>query len=284
VRTATQILDLLLELARQREDARAVVMNGSRVNPNAPQDIFCDYDVVFYVRQPSLFLHDPSWMARFGERVIVQQNDYADHGKPGHIFLMQFADGVRIDLGFSDLADLAYLSEDSLTLVLLDKDGVIPPLPPPSDTGYHVKPPTRKQYNEVTNEILWCATNVAKGLWRAELAYAHAMLDGIVRDAMLKLLAWYAASRHAWQVDTGKFGKWLPKYLPPDFWLRYTRTYAGPDANETWTALLLLVELASEAGEAAAQALGYAYPHEDHHRTLAYLQRVRAMCQEVQHG
>lgn len=232
MRTAAQILDTLLGFARQREDVRAVVMNGSRVNPNAVQDIFMDYDVVFYVRQPRLFLQDQSWMARFGERVIVQQNDCADHGNLGHI----------------------------------------------------VKPPTRKEFDEVTNEILWCAANVAKGLWRDELAYTHAMLDVVVRDAMLKLLAWYAASRHAWQVNTGKFGKWLPKYLPPDFWLRYTRTYAGPDADETWTALLLLVELAGEAGDAAAQALDYAYPHEDHRRTLAYLNRVRALRQEKSYG
>jgi aminoglycoside 6-adenylyltransferase len=38
MRTEQEVLGPLLTLANQHESIRAVVMNGSRLNPNAPQD------------------------------------------------------------------------------------------------------------------------------------------------------------------------------------------------------------------------------------------------------
>ena len=58
---------------------------------------------------------------------------------------MLFSDGVRIDLSFNGLANLAHLSDDTLALVLLDKDGQIAPLPPPSDNGYLTARPGRQR-------------------------------------------------------------------------------------------------------------------------------------------
>jgi aminoglycoside 6-adenylyltransferase len=46
VRKENQVLHELLQLA-QDERVRAVLLNGSRVNPNVKGDIFCDYDVIF---------------------------------------------------------------------------------------------------------------------------------------------------------------------------------------------------------------------------------------------
>jgi len=50
MRTEREMMDLILGYAASRDDIRAVVMNGSRANPRAPQDPFQDYDIVYYVR------------------------------------------------------------------------------------------------------------------------------------------------------------------------------------------------------------------------------------------
>ena len=209
MRTEEQVYEQILSFARNNEQIRAVTMNGSRVNPNAPKDFFCDFDVVFFVSNPRVFLEDQSWISYFGDLIILQQNDFNNHDLEGFIFLMLFTDGVRIDLAFDHISMLTYLHEDSLTAVLLDKDGRIPALPPPSDRGYLVSRPTQKEFAEAVNEIFWCSNNVAKGIWRDELPYVKCMYDVVIRESILKLLGWYAAMRHDWTIGIGYFGKWL---------------------------------------------------------------------------
>ncbi|MEJ2597319.1 MAG: aminoglycoside 6-adenylyltransferase [Anaerolineales bacterium] len=281
MRTEKQVINQLLSFAGNNDLIRAVVMNGSRVNPKAPKDLFCDYDVACYATNPYHFVENQGWIQYFGELIILQQNDEILHGSETHFFLMLFSDGVRIDLSFAALSDLAYLQEDTLTTVLLDKDGRIGHLPPASDAGYHTPKPSKKEFADAINEVFWCATNVAKGIWRDELPYMKFMYDAIIREELLKILAWYAAAQHDWGINTGKFGRWLEKYLPAEIWDKYVKTYAGADYQETWEALFEACRLTRRVGQELAQILGYAYPLEDDQRTVEYLRKVRALPKEA---
>ena len=99
------MLDLILDTARRDERVRAVIMNGSRVNPNAPRDRFQDFDIIYLVSDVAAVKADPSWIDCFGERMILQlPDDMVDPPpEPGfhYAYLMQFADGNRIDLSCS---------------------------------------------------------------------------------------------------------------------------------------------------------------------------------------
>ena len=277
MRSEQQVIDQVLAFARDHDMVKVVAMNGSRVNPNTPKDLFCDYDICYYVTNPRRFLEDQGWIDDFGKLIILQQNDDFTHGDESFIFLMLFSDGVRIDLSFAALSELAYLAEDTLTVVLLDKDQRIAPLPLPSDSGYFTAKPSRKEFAEAVNEIFWCSNNIAKGIWRDELPYAKAMYDVVVRDPILKMLAWYAAMLHDWKLNTGKFGRRLKYYLPPEIWEAYVKTYAGAGYPETWDALFEALGLVRKVGLELAENLDYAYPLEDDRRVNEYLQRVRAL-------
>ena len=189
MRSETEVLNQVLNFAQNNERVRAVLINGSRVNPNVTKDIFCDYDIAFYVTDPDHFLMDQSWIKHFGDLIILQQNVWSEKGVTCYIFLMLFTDGVRIDLAFDPEEHIDMFLDDSLTLVLLDKDEAIRQLPPPADTTHLTKKPTQKEFDEITNEFWWCSTNVAKGIWRDELSYAKWMYEVIVRDCMIKLLS-----------------------------------------------------------------------------------------------
>ena len=67
------------------------------------------------------------------------------------------------------------------------------------------------------------------------------------------------------------------RYLPPELWEAYLRTYSGPGYPETWEALFAVLSLVRTVGLDLAQFLGCEYPLEDHRRILAYLRRVRAL-------
>jgi aminoglycoside 6-adenylyltransferase len=275
MRSEQQVISQVLSFAGGHEMVRAVAMNGSRVNPNTPKDIFCDYDICYYVTNPRHFLEDQAWIETFGELIILQQNDDFFHGAEGFIFLMLFSDGVRIDLSFAALSELAYIAKDTLTLVLLDKDQRIAPLPPPSEAGYYTHKPSPKEFAEAVNEIFWCSNNIAKGIWRDELPYAKAMYDVVVRDPILKMLAWYAAMLHNWMLNTGYFGRRLKRYLPQEIWESYEKTYTGAGYAETWEALFEALRLVRKVGLELASNLGYEYPLEDDRRMIEYLRRVK---------
>lgn len=105
MRTEKEMFDLILGVAQKDERIRAVYMNGSRTNPNAPKDIFQDYDVVYVVTETSSFIKDETWMNVFGD-LIMMQEPYKNDQSIGidmdftrsYGYLMLFTDGNRIDL------------------------------------------------------------------------------------------------------------------------------------------------------------------------------------------
>ncbi len=275
MRTEAEVIGQLLKFAEEDERVRAVVMNGSRVNPKADKDIFCDYDLLFVVTEPGYYVEHQEWIQTFGELIMMQQNVFAERGGEEYIFLMLFTDGVRIDLSFRRLETVNDRIEDSLSHTLLDKEGCLKPMCHPSDASYLVARPTVEEFHDTVNDLLWCSTNVAKGLWRDQLPYAKYMLDIIVRKNMLQLLTWCVGAEHEWQVNVGMAAKWLKRYLPEPLWRQYELTYSGADYKGIWDALFVTLQLAEQAGRPLADRLNAEYPAQDHRGVLLYLQSVR---------
>jgi aminoglycoside 6-adenylyltransferase len=166
MRREKEMIDLILRIAREDERIRAVYMNGSRTNPNAPKDIFQDYDIVYVVTEIASFLNDERWISMFGDLIMIQEPDKLDQGiglnmnfDRSYGYLVLFTDGNRIDLHIKTIESMldGFMS-DKLTLPLLDKDNCLPHIPAPTD-------------------------NVAKGIWRDELPYAKSMFERTYSDS-----------------------------------------------------------------------------------------------------
>jgi aminoglycoside 6-adenylyltransferase len=286
MRSEREMLDLIIKTARNDERVRAVVMNGSRLNPKAPKDFFQDYDVVYLVTEKESFLADPGWIKVFGELMILQLPDEMSDPPPEgrslyYGYLMQFADGNRIDLSLFPVDKVDQLEQDSLTLTLLDKDGVLPNFPPPSDSGYMPKPPSAKAFFDCTNEFWWVSPYVAKGLWRREIVYARHILDVYVREQLDKMLAWYVGICSGFQKSPGKLGKYLESCLEPELWQLLLSTYSDADYARTWEALFAMGELFRRIAIPVAQHFGYSYPYGDDQRVSAHLNHVRHLPREA---
>jgi len=277
MRSEKEVLHQLLTFAGNNDMVRAVLLNGSRVNPNVENDIFSDYDVIFAVTDPKYFLNNQEWIKFFGDLIIMQQNNLHSNGEEWYIFLMLFSDGIRIDLSFRKVDNIKDYLDDSLTRKLMDKDNRIRDLVPPSDISYYTKKPTKAEFDKTINEFWWVSTNVAKGLWREELPYAKFMFDVVVRDCLIKMLDWYIGMNHNWSINSGKAGRWFEKLLPVEIWESYKKTYAGTNYEEIWASLLEAGKLAGMIGIQIANHLGYNYPIEDSERVLKYLNKVRSL-------
>lgn len=281
MRTEQEMLELIVGTAKDDARIRAVIMNGSRANRNAPRDPFQDFDIVYIVSDVASFKKDREWIDRFGETMIIQipedMQDPPPTGEGGFSYLMQFTDGNRIDLRIYPIERLNEIGQDSLSVLLLDKDEIVGPFAPGSESDYLPSPPTAKSFSDCCNEFWWVCPYVAKGLWRQEIVYAKYMLDTIVREQLMKMLEWHIGLDTNFSVNPGKLGKHFQRYLEPELWDRLLDTYADADYENTWEALFAMCDLFREVAIAIANKLGFEYPKGDDMRVSAHLEHVRRL-------
>lgn len=285
MRTENEMLELILKIAKNDERIRAVYMNGSRTNPNAPKDIYRDYDIVFIVTETESFLADKDWILKFGNTLIVQEPDWNDNfaGYSGEIhdfskryaWLMLFDDFNRIDLGIEIKTEaLKNFSDDKLTLILLDKDGLLPWIPEPTDEDYRIQEPTESHFLACCNNFWWCLNNVAKGIARDELSYVKYMLDNVVRSELHTVMNWYIGSQNGFALSTGKLGKYYKNYLSDNLFQCYCQTYADSNYKNIWTSIYIMCDLFHTLALSTAEYFRFTYKHHEENGIRIYLDRV----------
>jgi aminoglycoside 6-adenylyltransferase len=280
MRTEQEMLDLIMNYAKNDENIRAVLLNGSRANPNANRDVFQDFDIACLVKDISPYVRNDKIPGLFGEILILQEPDNMQDPpseKNGHYaYLMQFKDGNRVDLSFHPLDRLKTILNDSLTIVLSDKDGVIGKLPPSSDIDYLPARPTDKQFQDCCNEFWWCTPYVAKGLWRGELTYARHMMDVVVREEQLmKMLVWYFGVKTDFKESPGKLGKYIKKRVEPEIWAELERTYSDSNFENIWESLFTMGHLFRRLANVVASEFGFQYPQQDDDNVSEFIRRIK---------
>lgn len=286
MRSEKEILNLIVAVAEEDARIRAAILNGSRANPNAPRDPFQDFDIVYLVTEGAPFKHNQEWIQRFGEIMILQMPETMQDPPPAQddtfTYLMQFTDGQRIDLTLVPLTAFDQLGTDSLSLPLLDKDGLLESLPPADESGYLPTPPSAKAFADCCNEFWWVSPYVAKGLWRGEFTYAKTFLDQVLRDQLMKMLGWHAGVRTNFSKNLGKFGKYLERYLEPEMWELLQKTYADASYKNNWEALLAMGRLFRRAAFQVAENFGFDYPHSEDEKVTAHLKHVKDLPKDAE--
>ena len=283
MRKEDEVISLILNIAETDDRIRAVLLNGSRANPNTKKDRFQDFDIVYIVNEMNSFLSDHSWIDIFGERLILQmpkemnlgEADDGNNKNPSFSYLMLFKDGNRIDLTLmpADNVETAF-SQDSLTISLLDKDGLFKNLPTPSDKDYLIKPFSEKEFTDCCNEFWWVSTYVAKGLWRDEITYSKDMLEKSVRTMFLKIIEWHIGVETNFTVSFGKSGKNIKEWASPELYDKILSTYPDADKGNIWKALFIMIELFSGLASKIATRLNFNYNSDEEPKVTRYLKWV----------
>jgi aminoglycoside 6-adenylyltransferase len=279
MRSEKVMFDLIMNYVRNEDNIRAVVLNGSRANPNAPKDIFQDYDIACLVNDMSPYFKNPNIPPLFGEIMILQEPE--DMQEPpaendGHYtYLMQFKDGNRIDLSFDPPELFKAVIEDSLTVVLLDKDGILKDIPPSSDKDYLPKPPTEKLFQDCCNEFWWVSAYVAKGLWRNELTFVKHMQDVYVREQLMKMLVWYFGIKTDFKEAPGKMGKYFKKRLEPEIWAELEKTYSDANFENVWDSLFTMGDLFRKLAKVIAAEIGFQYPQQEDDNVSNFIYKIK---------
>jgi len=279
MRSEKEMFDLIMNYAKTDDNIRAVVLNGSRANPNAPKDIFQDYDIACLVNDMSPYFKNPNIPPLFGEIMILQEPE--DMQEPsaendGHYtYLMQFKDGNRIDLSFDPPELFKVVIEDSLTVVLLDKDNILNDIPPSSDTDYLPKPPTEKLFHDCCNEFWWVSAYVAKGIWRNELTFVKHLQDVYVREQLMKMLVWYFGIKTGFKEAPGKMGKYLKKLLEPEIWADLEKTYSDANFENIWESLFVMGYLFRRLAKDVASKFGFQYSQQEDDNVSNFIYKIK---------
>ena len=280
MRSEEEIITLILHVAKTDDRIRAVLLNGSRTNPNVTKDLLQDFDIVYIVTKLDGFVRDNHWIDIFGERLILQlpeemtigeKDPYAFH------YLMLFKDGRRIDLTLFPVDKFTtQFKKDSLTTLLLDKDSLFEELPLPSDNDYLIKPPSQKEFTDCCNEFWWVSTNVAKGLWRKDITYAKEMMELHARNMFLKIIEWNIGIETDFSVSFGQYGRNIKHYTSSDLYSKILLTYPDSNTGNIWKSLFLMTNLFADLAFKIANKLSFYYNKEEEKNVIDYLRWVHA--------
>lgn len=287
MRTETIMYKLFIDIAQGDARILAVYMNGSRTNINAPKDIFQDYDIVFVVTETQPFIEDKDWLCMFGNILYMQYPDEHPDGASDkenfYGWLMQFNDGVRIDLHVESITHaIDHIRDDKLCKILLDKDNILPPIPEATDIDYHVKKPSESQFRACANEFWWCSNNLAKGLWREEIPYVQDMANFVVRKQLELMLSWKVGIKTGFTVSVGKSAKYLDRWLEKDEYQKYLATYFGGNLADAWDAVFCMCVLFDSTARTIAPKLGFSYDIKEGQAAFLFLRHVRNLPKDAE--
>jgi aminoglycoside 6-adenylyltransferase len=287
-----QVIQQLIEWAKEQRSVRAVILTSSRCAPEAKVDAFSDYDVILAVTDVVPFFSDRSWLSDFGPVLVLYRDPLKPvYGLEQFASITQYENGLKIDFNVwpTDLlrrvADAPELPDelDVGYTVLLDKDGLTAGLKPPTYRAYIPKVPGESAYLTLVEEFFQEATYVAKDLWRDDLVAAKHVLDHNMKLLNLyRMFAWRFELDHNWSIKPGDHGRGLKKHISPDLWARLEETYVGAGLEENWDALFRTIYLFRDVAAEVGKRLGYVYPVELDRRCVQYFEKVKRLERQVE--
>lgn len=279
MRTEIEMISLIKDIAFKEENIRAAYIEGSRTNPNAPKDIFQDYDIVYIVTTTKPFREDKEWINNFGKILYMHYPEdnvfYPSDVENCYGWQIQFADGNRMDLHVCTKENA--LANLELYQILVDKDGIVPYPQETTDERYWVKEPREIEFKCTCSDFWWCLNNVAKGLWRNELPYAMDVINFVLRPHLKRLLEWKMGIENNFSVSAGKSCKYFKKYLQEETYRQFLATYSIAEIESIWNSVFEMCDLFQSTAVELSKKQKFVYDFEQAENSLSFLHHVRKL-------
>ena len=282
MRTEKEMMDLIMNKAIEDDRIRAVTMDGSRANKNAVHDQYSDFDIVYFVSDVREFTKDKSWINYFGDILIVQYPedwykhpyDYDSHDT--FAYLIQFADGNRIDLTIVDISNIEKEKDnDEPRIVLLNKDSYKELKLVDDEKAFYLKPPIHMEFYNTCNEFRWISLYIAKGICREEFYYARYAYDLFLMEMFMKMLNWKIGIEHGFDITTGHFNKYLKRFLSADEMKRVQGIFPNGEYEDMWDKLFLIYDYFHELEAVVAERFDFPIDIMEAKRVRVFLKERR---------
>lgn len=284
MRTEAEMLAVITSIAEHDPNIRAAYMEGSRINPNAPKDIFQDYDIEFIVNSTEPYRKNKEWIKQFGDILYMHYPEdnvyYPSDPENCYGWQIQFTDGNRLDL---HVCTPASLEEIGNFRVLLDKDHILPQSKPYDVSTHLIQIPSEKEFICTCSNFWWCTNNAAKGLWRKELLYTLDVMNYVLRPHLKRLLEWKIGLENNFQITAGKSGKYMQNYLSKELYSEFLSTHRCTSIDETWKSLFKICKIFDCTAEFLRSELSFHYDKEQAENSYYFLQTVSNLPDDADH-
>jgi aminoglycoside 6-adenylyltransferase len=297
------MLGRFAEWAEQQPDVRAAVVVGSRASNLRAADEWSDVDLVLAVNHPAAYFADAHWLSALGAPALTCVATLA-----GQTFRAAWFEGeTKFDFiivpnrstraaallmrilgrhpAFGCLLPRAIANQVAALSdtvgkgmrVLVDKDGWVSRLARAQiKRPMRVAPSGPEFANAVSTFWSW-ALWTTKILRRGELWRAKRSCDYEMKEMLLQMLEWHAASAGGWKTETWYLGRFIEEWIDPRARLALTDVFARYEAADVWRALQATCNLYGWVARETAERSGLPYPF-DHERWA--WSRVQAHCCE----
>lgn len=281
------LLSLILETAKNDDRIRAVVLNGSRVDSRSTVDYLSDFDIIYFVRGIRSFTSDNNWIERsFGPIMIMQKpEDWFSHpydynGDEPFVYLTHFVNGTRLDLTLIDLENIPQKfrgGDLEPGEILLWKDDMQSFAWPVDPEKYLVERPTAREFADTVNEFFWLATYVAKGIYRNQFLFVKTMRENIQAEMLLNVLSWSAAIDFDFSISTGKFHKYLQKFLAIEVWQQLQDSLSCSLLSAAFENEKKMMGLFDTHARKVALEMGFCYDSDTFKNVWSYLNKFEEL-------
>ncbi len=206
------MLDKIIEWGAGEAAVRALLLTGSRA-VREPADHLADLDIGVFATSITPYLTDDTWIGRLACPWVYSPDRFYFHDTIVPTRLVIYEGGTKVDFSFWNLGSVERLAAeryfDTGYKVLLDKDGTLQQLGPPSFKPAMPPRPSEQAFARLVNEYWFEAYHVAKYLYRGDLWLVKFRDSGSLKVYLLTLMEWYALAKHGWDYDV----KWTGKHI-----------------------------------------------------------------------
>lgn len=268
-----EVIRRITRAAQQDAYIRVLIMTGDRVNKAAVQQPLSRYEFTIAAEDPEQALASKVWekiddvaLLRAAKRGVRTVNGIEIHNA-----WLLYEDMSRVSLQAVKSSDVqAYVQVDSLIQIMLDKDGVLPPMGIPTDLSRRTKAPSETRFQELFDRFFESAMECGIALKKDELLRALAFLSE-ARQYLLPATEYAIATEYDYLINLGDRGGNLKVYLDKTEYASYLRTYPSADIDQAWTSLFTACSLFRTAGMKICEKEQFAYPKRVDVQVMQYL-------------
>lgn len=253
---SNDLLSSIIHWAEKEEPVRALVLVGSRAQPEQTDDL-ADFDIRLFTRNHEKYVEDDQWLSRIGKLWLYVPDQYDEAGEVVPTRLAIYDHGIKVDFAFYKTVTLPKLRWTGGYHLLLDKDELRAQIKSALPDKASVL--SEKEFVSLCNEFWFETYHVAKYLNREEL-WLVKFRDWSAKTFLLRMLEWYEQASHNWNYETYWMGTKMHAWLSPGIWENLHRTFAHFDREDSWECLLNTIQLFRTISSQLAARMNFAYP------------------------
>lgn len=276
-----EILNRIVDWGRETPEVRALILEGSRAESNAADDL-SDYDVNVFLTDSTPYTEDKAWLSSIAEIWVCIPEAVEHNGTLFPSRLVIFRDGIKVDFILYSLDVLEeYAKADPLPAgydtgykVLLDKDHITARMRAPSYSAFKGKQPSAEEFIRCVNAFWFEVYHVATYLRRQDL-WAVKFRDWECKRFLIRMIEWHENALRNWDLRTNPLGKRMTSWVSAETWKALHNVFGRFDSQDSWRALEATTKLFRRVAGETAETLGFTYPQDLDGHISGFIERIR---------